>query len=198
MAINGMALGALGIGAVVLYSGVTGKSPLAITQNIITGKSPSAVLPTQQIVSNSASAYANQSSQPTSDPGGLAGIAIQDVGHAYQYGGAPGINGTNPWDCSSACNWWAGKKAGLVIPYDNPYTGIDHGPATGSWFFFGSMYNGSRTAPDAGIIIVWTSHMGISLGNGNICSALNPGLGTRVTSIVEAAPFGEPMNLRQI
>lgn len=202
---DGMALGAIAIGAVFLYSGIKGKGVLNSIQSIVQGKAPSTTPAENQIYSpmptetTSGTGPNPTPSEPGAATSDISAIALQDVGHAYLYGGAPGLNGQSPWDCSSACNWWVGKRAGFAIPGYAPgqYDGSVHGPATPSWFFYGNTVNGLANA-QPGDIIVWLTHMGIYLGNNNMISALNPSLGTKVTTVSEAAPFGEPMTIRRV
>lgn len=200
---NGMALGAIAIGAVFLYSGIKGKGVLNSIQAIVQGKAPSTT-PKENQIKETAVAPSETSTNPSGAlPGAassdISAIALQDVGHAYLYGGAPGIDGKSPWDCSSACNWWVGKRAGFGIPGYAPgtYNGTVHGPATPSWFFFGETVSGLQNAMP-GDVIVWQTHMGIYIGNGQMVSALNPSLGTLVTTVQEAAPFGEIMTIRRM
>jgi peptidoglycan DL-endopeptidase CwlO len=203
MAINGIALGALGIGGVFLYSAYKGKSVLASAQAVISGQSPSTVPVNESILSNPASATANDTSSVSTgisgSESGAAGDATKYVGHAYLYSGAPGLDGKQPWDCSSFANWVYGHDEGLAIPgyAAGTYTGAEHGPATTSWFFFGSEVNGIGNA-QPGDAVVWVTHMGIYLGGNNLISALNPQLGTRITTVDNAAPFGEPMSIRRL
>lgn len=113
--------------------------------------------------------------------------ALKYAGHAYLYGGAPGTSGTKPWDCSSFCNWVLSHDLGLPYPGSGRYTGTTHGPATGSWGMFfaakGWTVKGGISNAQAGDVIVWSQHMGIALGGGQMISALNEKLGTKVTPV---------------
>src|SRR5579864_558760 len=55
--------------------------------------------------------------------------AINSIGHAYLFGGAPGTNGQDPWDCSSCANDNIGRVNGLSIPGfpNGSYDGTVHG-----------------------------------------------------------------------
>jgi peptidoglycan DL-endopeptidase CwlO len=196
MATNGIALGAIAVGAVFLYSAVKGKSILASAQAIITGKAPSTVPQTLGI----ANVSAGTNSTPAATNSALANFALASVGHAYLYGGAPGVDGSQPWDCSSACNWWVGKEGGQSIPgYPNgSYTGAEHGPSTVSWMFFGTAIGSNPNDAQPGDLCVWQTHMGMAIGNGNMVSALNPADGTKMTSIVDGAPFLEALVVRRL
>jgi cell wall-associated NlpC family hydrolase len=199
MPINGPALGALGIGSLFLYSAIKGKSILASAQAIIIGQSPQTVKQTNAIVSNTP-VTDNTFGGGTIAAGGIAGIAQKYIGHAYVYGGAPGTNGKNPWDCSSCANWVIGHDAGMSIPQfpHGSYNGATHGPATLSWITWGTFISHNPKDAKAGDICVWQTHMGIAVGNGNMISALNPSQGTKETSIEGGAPGGELLYVRRI
>src|SRR5215472_8793402 len=49
MPMNGVALGSVGVGALLVYAGLTGRSVLSTIQAIVQGKSPGSVGPTQLI-----------------------------------------------------------------------------------------------------------------------------------------------------
>lgn len=199
MPINGPALGALGIGSLFLYSAIRGKSILASAQAIITGQSPQTVKQTNPIASNTP-VTDNTFGGGNIASGGIAGIAQKYIGHAYLFGGAPGENGQNPWDCSSAANWIIGHDAKMSIPGfpNGSYNGQTHGPATLSWITWGAFVSHEAKDADAGNICVWETHMGIAIGGGKMVSALNPHLGTMITTIQDGAPPGEMLFVRRI
>lgn len=116
---------------------------------------------------------------------GIAGIAQQYIGHAYFFGGAPGKDGSRPWDCSSFVNWIVSVKAGMAIPGNGPgkYDGTSHGPPTGMWAAWTGMDTVSRANVQSGDILVWSGHMGIATSNSQYISAHSPAEKTTVTSI---------------
>ena len=182
MVYNGRALAATGIGVLFIWSGIKGWSVLATIGDVISGKKP------DQPVANSLQIAGNSSAatQGLGDaPGGIAGIALQYVGHAYHYGGPPGKDGTKPWDCSSYVNYVVAVKAGMAIPGNVPgkYTGTSHGPATGVWAAWTGMGTVKRSEVQAGDILLWLGHMGIATGHNTMVSALNAKLGTRTQNI---------------
>ena len=187
---SGFALAAILGGVVFLYAGIRGVSVLKSIQAVVQGKSPSTVAPTQQITGTTTADVTSSGTAPASS-GGLAGDALSYQGHAYRYGGAPGTNGQNPWDCSSFMNWVVGHDGGLPIPGVTHYDGSDHGPPTGAWLVWTGCTTVSASQAQPGDLIVWVTHMGMYIGNGQMISALNPSLGTRVTSVADAAPGGE-------
>ncbi len=123
----------------------------------------------------------------------IASNAVNDVGHAYALGGAPGTNFQNPWDCSSAVSKWLGHDFGLRLPGSSKpgYDGSSHGP--GSWQYIS--WSGAKTVstPSAGCLVIWpgmgaAGHIGIAVSGSQMVSALNPALGTRVTDILATKP----------
>lgn len=210
MPINGPALGALAFGSVFLYSAIKGKSVLASAQAVIQGKSPATVKQTNPITDNTApdTSNLNQVSTLPNAPGStnslIANDALRYEGSGYVWGGAPAGNpknkGIGPHDCSSFANWVVGHDLGMAIPgfKAGTYDGSTHGPTTLSWITFGQHVSGGANAAVAGDILVWQTHMGICIGPGQMISALDPRLGTAVTSISGGAPFGEILSVRRI
>jgi len=113
----------------------------------------------------------------------LAAIAEGTIGHCYLYGGVPGPNFDQCWDCSSAVNSWVGHYGGQSIPgYPHgTYDGLAHGPNTTMWLADQGNTVGSipRAALVAGDIVCWTTHMGLAISNTEMVSAENPTDGTR-------------------
>lgn len=178
---NGPALAATAIGTLFLWSGIKGWSVLGTVQDVITGKGPS------DINVNPVGAPASGTIDIGSGPGsvGIASVAQEYLGHAYKYGGAPGPNAENPWDCSSYCNFVIGVRLGLAIPGYSPggYKGTSHGPATGNWGVWPGLQTITRQELQAGDLIVWTGHMGIALDTNTMISALNETTKTAITPI---------------
>lgn len=196
MAIDGKALAAVGIGSLFVWSGIKGWSVVATIGELATGVKPSGteVNALSSLSTSSLQAQAGGSAaaggppvigQGTQPPLGLAGIAVQYQGHAYRLGGAPGFDGSNPWDCSSFMNWIIAVKGGRAIPGYAPgkYKGTTHGPPTGSWAIWNGMTTISRAEVQAGDIILWLGHMGMAISNTQLISALNPTEKTKITTI---------------
>lgn len=122
--------------------------------------------------------------------------ALLSIGHAYLYGGAPGADGANPWDCSSCVNDNIGRVNGLSIPgYPNgSYDGTVHGPSTVSWLDAQGGVVGSvdRSLAIGGDIACWQTHMGIFINPSEMVSAENPTDGTR-RSFVDGFISGEQL-----
>lgn len=175
---NGRALTVGSLGLLFIWSGVKGWSILATLGDIVTGKKPN-----EDVINPLA--ISSNGTTPTGNAGGIAGIAQQYVGHAYLFGGAPGKDGTQPWDCSSFVNWIVSVKAGMAIPGYGPgkYDGTSHGPTTGQWAIWTGMSTVSRANVQAGDILVWPSHMGIAVSNSQYISAHSPAERTTVTNI---------------
>lgn len=181
MAVNGRALVALSTGVLFVWSGIRGWSVLATIGDVITGSKPNETVSLP--LSTAGSTTGGTPNVGTQS--GIAGIAVQYVGHAYLFGGAPGFDGSRPWDCSSFVNWIVSVKAGLAIPGNGPgkYKGTSHGPTTGVWAIWTGMASVSRANVQAGDILVWGSHMGIATSNSQYVSAHSPAEKTTVKPI---------------
>lgn len=182
MTINGVAVSSVAIGSVLLWSGIKGWNLSRTIGEIVTGHKPSG---SDVNVLTADSATANGFT--TND---VANYALQYQGHAYRFGGAPGKNGTDPWDCSSFANW-SFSKTGHSIPGYGPgqYDGSVHGPPTGSWIAW--MTHIPQNQAQAGDLVVSATHMGIVIGPNQMISALNSRLGTKITPI--AGYFSGPI-----
>lgn len=190
--LNGRALAVTGIGALLVWSGIKGWSVLGTIGDLVTGQQPN------QSVAYPLSA-GNQSAGAVGSPGSaggvgviprgtnadLAAIGLQYIGHAYKFGGAPGRNGENPWDCSSFVNYVVGVKAGRAIPGNKPgkYTGTTHGPPSATWAAWSGMKTIKRSEVEAGDIVVWLGHIGLAISNAQVVNALNPSSKTRISTI---------------
>jgi len=194
MAVNGKALAAVGIGTIFVWSGIRDGSVLGTIGDLVKGTKPSGTVvnPVASTATPQATAggqaaaggppIGGQGSQPAL---GLAGIAVQYQGHAYRFGGAPGPNLANPWDCSSFMNAIIAIKGGRAIPGYSPgkYTGNTHGPSTAQWMIWTGMTTIPRSQVQADDIILWFGHMGMAISHDEFISALNPTLKTRIGSI---------------
>jgi cell wall-associated NlpC family hydrolase len=186
MPVNGRALTVTGIGLAFVWSGVKGWSILGTIGDVITGVPPSGQVTTPVASLATAGTIASGAvGSAVSGATGLAAIFMQYQGHPYLYGGAPGIDASKPWDCSSAVNWIVSVKGGKAIPGYGPgkYQGASHGPPTGLWAIWPGMQWIKRADVQSGDILVWSGHMGMAISNTQFISALNPTLKTRVGSI---------------
>jgi cell wall-associated NlpC family hydrolase len=183
---SGVALASIATGALFAFAGIKGYSIPATLQDIVQGKSP---LGQKQATPVTAPA---STGTVAANPDGSAIVsdALTYVGHAYKFGGAPGISGTGPWDCSSAVNWVIGHDMGMSIPGypDGTYNGVTHGPATGAWLLFGTAV--PAASAQGGDILVGATHMGIVTGPGEYWSAHDPAEGTTVAPI---SGFPDPL-----
>jgi len=204
--ISGIGLAYATAGGVLLWSGIKGETVKQTVAELARGQQPSGT--NQQPVDTTAGPAAASSggaaggAEPFVTSSAIANDAQGYAGHAYRYGGAPGPSGTGPWDCSSFCNWVLGHDFGMVLPGASQpgYNGATHGPNTLLYLAWGAAKGVSSNPADAqpGDLCVWQTHMGIALGGGQMVSALNESLGTRITSIQGGAPGGEVLFVRRL
>lgn len=187
MKINGGALAAISFGTIFLWSGLKGWSVLGTVQDIVTGHQPTgSTRPGHPITPASTAPGAATSNGDTGNA--VADDALRYEGHAYRYGGAPGPDGSKPWDCSSCVNWVVSHDLGYAWPGSGRYDGRTHGPTSGQWGAWFLAHGGGSTTVkradvQAGDIICWSGHVGIAINNKQMLSARNPSSGTGVSNI---------------
>jgi cell wall-associated NlpC family hydrolase len=183
MAVNGRALASVAIGSVFVWSGIRGWSILGTLSDILLGKAPQQS--TQVPLTVLGEGGGNAGVSGTTVTGDIAATALQYQGHAYRFGGSPGRDGSQPWDCSSFVNFVIGIKLGMQIPGYSAggYDGSSHGPPTGVWGVWNGLTHVSRADVQSGDLVVWLNHMGIAISNSQMISALNASTGTKVTAI---------------
>lgn len=204
MPVQGRSVAYVAAGFTLLYSGYANRSVKDTLTGFLKGQVPAPAptgAPTIGVNDTGASAAAGVNAN-ASTPSGIANDALRYVGHPYLYGGAPGPNGTSPWDCSSFANWVLGHDLHMTLPGSSSpgYDGAAHGPTTLSYLAWtgASTVSNSASAAQAGDLLVWQTHMGFALGGGQMISALNPSLGTKVTTIPGGSPGAEIMFVRRI
>lgn len=190
--LNGRALAVTGIGALLVWSGIKGWSVLGTIGDLVTGQQPNQPV-AYPLPGTSAGALGKL---PDGSAGGvgivprgenaqLASIGMEYIGHAYKFGGAPGRNAQNPWDCSSFVNYVVAVRGGRAIPGNKPgkYTGTTHGPPSAAWATWAGMKTIKRSEVQAGDIVVWLGHIGLAISNSQVVNALNPTNKTKISSI---------------
>lgn len=203
MAVSGLGVAYAASGFVLLWSGYKNASLKSTLTAFLKGQPPAAN-PTGALTVGltGTGTTASTSADVTVTSSGIANDALKYAGHAYLYGGAPGTSGAQPWDCSSFCNWVLGHDLGMTLPGDSSpgYSGTSHGPNTLSYLAWSgaSTVSNSASSAQAGDLCVWQTHMGIATGSGNMISALDESLGTKVTTIPGGSPGGEILFVRRI
>ena len=198
--IDGVAVASIVGGTIFVYAGITGRSALATIKAIVSGKAPTTAGNANPIVGQGtgnpdAKVSGNASIQGSVNGTAIAQDAVQYVGHGYKYGGAPGPNGTNPWDCSSFVNWVLNHDMHINLP-GGSWNPNSHGPATGSYSGFGRSVD--RANVSAGDLCLWPTHIGIALNGSQMVSALNEKLGTQITGIEDGGPKGESLSFHRV
>lgn len=175
MAINGVGLAAVAGGAVVLYGGIAGKSPLQALYTVVHGGDPRTVKQTQAITAASISRV----------NGGNAAVAVSaaysQIGKPYAWDTPLNLLTPNPksFDCSGLTGWCY-AKAGVKLSHNaaSQLHELKSRPLAeaqpGDLVFFG--------------IPVAPHHVGIYVGNGQIIEAPTYGIPVRVRDISASSP----------
>jgi cell wall-associated NlpC family hydrolase len=203
MPVKGIYLAGAGIGSVMLYAGFKGKKWTDVTHGLLSGQSPQDIPQTYGITTSSAAFNATGYGAGAAGYGTSASgdAIVQDAlkykGAGYVWAGAPG-NGAGNWDCSSFCNAVIGRDLHMAIPMykAGTYHGQAHGPNTLIWLAWPGAKKVSQ--PAAGVLAIWTSHMGICINGTQMISALNGTLGTQVTGIQAGGPKFEPLVFKAV
>lgn len=188
----GTALG----GAVLLWSGINNKGVLSTARDLLQGTRP-APGPAQSFNVNlgSLGGSGGTSAAPGTTDSGVANDALKYNGNRYVWGGVPGttVGHNNGTDCSGFCNMVVGRDLGQPIPgyAAGAYKGQSHGPATGAWLLWSGVSAIQQSELQAGDLLVWQTHMGIYIGNGQMISALDTKDGVKITDIKNGSPKAE-------
>lgn len=197
-----------GGGAILVWSGLKGKSWSQVARNLVTGNSLANVpdintIQAGDIIDANSTLSSNTGSTPATDSA-IANDGLTYVGVLHYIFGGPNAAHPGTVDCSSFVNLVAGRDLGLSIPmYKNgSYPFKTHGPNTLIWLAWPGCKTIKRSEARAGDLAIWQTHMGIITDNGkNMVSALNPKLGVMQTPITGpggAAPPGEILVVRRI
>lgn len=116
------------------------------------------------------------------------------TGTPYKWGGYLPSTG---WDCSGCVNYVLGNALGMTLPGGYKYTGKAHGPVAAQYLTWGGAHTVGAGSAQAGDLCVWETHIGVYVGNGKMCSALDPQYGTAVTP-TSYGPPGEVMVYRRV
>lgn len=182
-------------GGLLLWSGINNKGVLTTARDLLQGNRP-APGPAQSFNVNLGSLGGGSAGPaPGSSPSGVVNDALKYNGNRYVWGGVPGttVGVNNGTDCSGFVNMVVGRDLGQPIPgYGaGQYRGASHGPPTGAWLIWGGVRGLSRDQLQPGDLIVWQTHMGIYIGNGQMISALDTKDGVKVTTLNGGSPTGE-------
>jgi hypothetical protein len=121
MPMNGVALGALGIGGIFLYSAIKGKSILASTQAIITGKSPATTTQTNPI-SNVVASQTSSASVNAANATVLTGGGTNAQNKALALSMAAAMGWGDSANQSALVSLWNGES-GFATTATNPSSG---------------------------------------------------------------------------
>jgi hypothetical protein len=121
MPINGVALGALGIGGIFIYSAIKGKSILATTQNVITGKSPTTA-PQANPITNVVAPQTSNASINTANANVLTGGGTNAQNKALALSMAANMGWGDSANQSALVSLWNGES-GFDTTATNPSSG---------------------------------------------------------------------------
>lgn len=198
--LSGVAVAEVTAGFVLAWSGIKNQPIGTTLRDLLKGRNPPA-LPEAPPGIGTAPGGSVQAPLSGASDSAIASAAAPYQGHCYSFGGTPGRDGTGCWDCSSFVNYVLGVRLRMAIPGYSPgqYDGTVHGPTTLAYLAWAGAvtvgHSGAQAA--AGDLCVWQTHMGIATGDGNMISALNASLGTRVTP-VDGTVTGELLYVRRI
>lgn len=189
-----------GGGAILLWSGVKGKSATSVLHNLIGGQSPA-----QAKEANALYGIAPTVSNPLAPSGSVSGNAIamdalQWKGHGYVYGGPS--NPSGGWDCSSFVSWILGHDFGLTLPGGSwaqvTNNGSSHGPVAAQFLVWSGASTVSSGQIQSGDLLCWETHIGFAADSNHMISAYDTQMGTALTPISGAGPGGEIMVVRRV
>lgn len=156
--INGVALGSIAAGAIFVYGGIVGKSPLGALRAVVQGSSPSSapdvtVIP--QIPPGQPPSFGPDAANPGTQSGlvGLGGSVVDyaksQIGKPYSWNTPASMSDPNPksFDCSglTMCAYYHAYGIALVHFTGAQYLQLKHRPMAqaqpGDLIFFGSLGN---------------------------------------------------------
>ena len=194
MAIPGLPVAFIAGGALLAWSGIYNQTLTSALGSLLKGNAPTPGPQVQISVPTSGSVTTTNSA--------VANDALKYVGNKYVWGGAPGttVGVDGGTDCSGFVNMVVGRDLKQAIPgYGaGAFNGSAHGPSTVSWLAWGGVSGIQQSELQAGDLVVWETHMGIALGNGQMISALDTNDGVKVTTIAGGSPTGEVLFCKRL
>jgi cell wall-associated NlpC family hydrolase len=167
----------LGLGTLLLWSGIRGKKITQALRDVISGKSPTKA--GNNPITGSAGATGEEATGSASGSA-IASDAIRYQGVPYKWGGYL----PSGWDCSGFVNYVLGHDLGMSLPGGAVYTGTSHGPVVGQYQAWNAAVHVPLSQVQAGDIILYTVvHMGIAVSNTEFISAEDPADGTAIAPI---------------
>lgn len=183
--VSGLAIGLASAGGLLLYTGISGVSPIDAMRSLVgSGTLAPAAATAQGRIPNATPG--NGGAPFPGDPAAAGGsgsgarIAADAAQYAnkvqYIWGGAD----PSGWDCSGFATY--------VLVHDLGYKNLPSESHTVCMDFLS--WSGAQTIPAAepGALVVWPTHMGIALDATTMISALNPHRGTVITTFRDGGP----------
>lgn len=193
------AFGMIGLGGLILWSGITNAGIIASLQSIMHGTAPAAGTPQASFFASTnagkAVSTAFNTGGTTSQTGGgtatgqqIAQAAQKYVGYPYVWGG----KGPDSFDCYGLVTWVLHHDLGYNLP-NNTYTGYLE------FISWGGASRIDRSQVGAGDIAIWPTHAGIMINSTQMVGAEKPSLGVVVIGVDEGGPATpEPLSFYRI
>jgi len=198
------ALGFIGVGWLLLWSGVTNAGVLSTVQSLVAGHPPVPGQPTPSIFGGKSVGSVTGSSFNLGNAGSggnsaIASDALRYVGVPYTWGGsAPPESAGGPagrkegWDCYGFLTWVLHHDLGYNLP-NNTHSGYLEMMA------WSGAVQVSKSSIQAGDLIIWPTHCGIAVSGTEMISAENPSQGTKVNTFANGGPLApEPMTVLRV
>lgn len=183
----------IGVGGLILWSGITNAGVVASVQSLIHGVAPTPGTPQVPFFKGGGNGATQTAYSPgtTSTAGGnnsVASAAVKYVGTPYIWGG----HDPSGWDCYGFLTYVLHHDLGYNLP-NNTHSGYLEFLAWGG----ASTVDSSQI--QAGDLILWPTHSGIAVSGTEMISAENPSKGTRIDTFANGGPLApEPMTVKRV
>lgn len=193
----------VGLGGLLLWSGITNAGVLSTVQTLVTGHAPVPGQPQASILGGKNVSFTTTGLTATSSGGSnsdsaIASDALKYVGTRYVWGGhepqSVDANGrvTGGWDCYGFLTYVLHHDLGYNLP-NNTHSGYLEMLA------WSGAHAIPKTQVQAGDLIIWPTHCGIAVSSTEMISAENPSKGTIVNTFAGGGPLApEPMTVLRV
>lgn len=198
------AFGMIGLGGLILWSGITNAGIVKSLQDVLHGVAPSPGTPQASFLGstgvgnavNSALKLGGGSGSASSVGGGgsatgnaIAQAALKYEGYRYVWGGHGeiGSDGRQVFDCYGLLTYVLHHDLGYNLP-NNTHSGYLE------FLAWSGASRVDRAQVSAGDLVIWPTHSGIAIDNSRMISAENPSAGVKVATFEGGGPIApEPL-----